>query len=148
MMLAQAAGYIFLDFYTPKLSLSLSLSASPPHLCAHTHHVPNLAPGPMLRALLSWSAVIINPTAAIRHCSISLQTQRCLITRICHLINADTTCETELLRSTLQLFEYLTLWDLPPALAGYTAAFPESDWEAEWLRSDPEHEKWEMTWGS
>ena len=109
MMLAQAAGYIFLDFYTPKLSLSLSLSASPPHPCAHTHHVPNLAPGPMLRALLSWSAVIINPTAAIRHCSISLQTQRCLITRICRLINADTTCETELLRLTLQLFEYLTL---------------------------------------
>ena len=107
-------------------SFPLSLSASPPHLCAHTHHVPNLAPGPMLRALLSWSAVI-NPTAAIRHCSISLQTQRCLITRICRLINADTTCETELLRSTLQLFEYLTLSDLPPALAGYTAAFPESD---------------------
>ena len=103
----------------------LSLSASPPHPCAHTHHVPNLAPGPMLRALLSWSAVI-NPTAA-EYCSISLQTQRCLITRICRLINADTTCETELLRSTLQLFEYLTLWDLPPALAGYTAAFPESD---------------------
>ena len=107
-------------------SFPLSLSASPPHLCAHTHHVPNLAPGPMLRVLLSLSAVI-NPTAAIRHCSISLQTQRCLITRICRLINADTTCETELLRSTLQLFEYLTLSDLPPALAGYTAAFPESD---------------------
>ena len=105
----------------------LSLSLSPPHPCAHTHHVPNLAPGPMLRALLSWSAVI-NPTAAIRHCSISLQTQRCLITRICRLINADTTCETELLRSTLQLFEYLTLSDLPPALGGYTAAaFPESE---------------------
>ena len=85
----------------------------------------------MLRAALSWSAVI-NPTAAL-HCSITLHTQRCLIIKIFHLINADTTCETELLRSTLQLNEYLTVSGLTPALGGYTgytAAFPEPEWGA------------------
>ena len=122
---AAGTGRIHFSRFLHTQTFPLSLSASPPHLSAHTHHVPNLAPGPMLRAALSWSAVI-NPTAAM-HCSISLQTQRCLITRICRLINADA-CGTELLRSTLQLFEYLTLSDLPPALGGYTAAaFPESE---------------------
>ena len=64
----------------------------------------------MLRAALSRSAVI-NPTAAL-HCSITQQ--RCLIIKIFHLIDADTTCETDFLRSTLQLNEYFDTLGLGP----------------------------------
>ena len=103
--------------------LAVPTSSPCPH---YSHHVHNLAPGPMLRAALSRSAVI-NPTAAL-HCSI---TQRCVIIKICHLIDADTTCETEFLRSTLQLNEYFDTL-LPPAPGGYKAAFPEPERGSEW----------------